>query len=153
PSDLIARTPGYIKVVPNTEYFYKIFSEGDVGISLRFYDKNFNHIGSSGSSNATDRFFTNPEGCEYLRIHFSTVNDISKFKFTITLGGYPEEYVEPSETYKLFHSAQDEEDFVLRSNVYGSVADELNGDVITRRFKEVVLDGTLGWEYGQSSTG
>lgn len=141
------------------------------GCSLRLeYFPNLESVGDSGQLIGSQIFeisnpytFTIPTGCGAIRVYYvNRIDDnpvfaTGTFTFSnpmLNLGAEPLPF-EPQKPSYLYLP-----DCNLRSNIDGSVADRLYTDGqgkprVTRRFREVALDGSLVWGFqsGASGTG
>ncbi|PYI57011.1 hypothetical protein [Paenibacillus flagellatus] len=82
-----------------------------------------------------------------LVVHGNTTGTFTFSNFRMNVGSSALPF-EPQKLSYLFLP-----DCQLRSNVDGSVADVLEGKTITRRFREMTLDGSLVWGLGSNGTG
>jgi hypothetical protein len=152
----LQQTTVRIKLKPNTTYVYSATHDGR--ISAGFRDGNQNALPSSAiATNDQTLTFTTGANVAYADIGFDSgdpgsnaVAYIENPMLNIGSTALPFEPQKPSYVFL--------PDCNLRSNVDGSVADRLYMDGegkprAVRRFREMSLDGSLGWTFDNGFTG
>lgn len=131
------RSKGYIKCLPNTEYFYVA---GNANLRIIFYDANKSYISYFNYSGVT-HLFTTPSDCCYMRFNSNgaygnTYNNDICINISSSEDGKYEPY--QSSTSSLPISGY----FPTGMKSAGSVYDELTSSKAITRLIETIVDGT-----------
>ena len=142
-TDLVSE---FIRVFPNTNYTYKVFTNKIYDMRFTFFDKNKSMIERTDSfriSNGRHKTYRSPSNAYYVRVHSNNF-DIIGFDADISLvmGDTPLSSYEPYKSITLSTPS----DLELRK--VGEVQDEVNvmtGEVV-ERIGEMVFDGSEDWK-------
>ena len=136
----------YIKILPNTKYTYKVFTNINYGMRFSFFNESksmiyrTNVISVSNGGYATCE---SPSDAHYVRVHSNNFNNIGfDTDISLVMGDTPLTLYEPYKSNILSTPS----DLELRG--IGEVQDTLNcltGEV-TERIGKVVLDGSEVWK-------
>jgi hypothetical protein len=150
-----------IPILPNQNYTLSATvspSNVDVQMDVQVYDKNGSLVLDSADivTTTTSVTFTTPSTADYVQVRAYIQSGATAGTFTFTnpqleLGSVATAFVANNNDYAYIQGS-------FHSNLDGTVADVLTQvsatewDVV-QKFKDVVLDGTLAWEFSTDYTG
>jgi hypothetical protein len=147
-----------VSCAPNTTYTFTTTEVGNKLISPKNVNGEWTSVQGSWINTQSYQFTTPPDAYTMVVSFSNRLQGTGTFTFTnpmLNVGSVPLPFEPQNETYKFFHSTQDEDIFCLRSNVDGTIYDELinNGTQVFRRFKEYELDGSFTYAFFTDKVG
>lgn len=145
----------YIRILSNTNYTYKVFTDLNYGMRFTFFDENKSMIYRTDSFSVTNggcKTYESPSGAYYVRIHSNSFDNIGfDADVSLVMGDTPLAVYEPFKSITLSTPS----DLELRK--VGDMEDELDcltGEV-TERIGEIVLDGSddENWKRNSANDG
>lgn len=128
-STMQLRSKNYIKVKPNTTYYFKTGTDSSIWMAVETYDQNKTFLQNLGSKLS---FFTTPNNCEYIRFYLAGSYG-TEYKNDIIISTIDTSYTTHQEQIK---------DFTLVEGQKMYEGDYLADDGIHHVYTEVTLDGS-----------
>lgn len=142
----------YIKILPNTKYTYKVFTNIDYKMRFSFFNENKSMISRTNAINVTNggyATYESPSNACYVRVHSNNFNVIGfDADISLVMSDTPLTSYEPYKSNILTVN----EEVELRG--IGDVQDELNlltGE-LTERIGEITFDGSDDETWGRNGT-
>lgn len=136
----------FIRISPNTNYTYKVFTNKTYDMRFTFFDENKSMIERTDSfriSHGRYKTYRSPSGAYYVRTHSNEFSNIGfDADISLVMGDTPLSSYEPHKSITLSTPA----DLTLRK--VGEVQDEVNvmtGEVV-ERIGEFILNGSEYWD-------